>query len=351
MVRAILRVEHPRQYLGTRKENLNVIEVGRFNDYEEPMTAWAVHSGDEIPPNCKIPHLHPPTEEQLPLSLRTERTSGGVVNQTSAVERILTWAGATEYSLKDIDVVAGRNALRRVSQTPYYRGEKVTWSANLARHQDTLFLELTKAYGWRETTFCPLNYEIAAWGTVFEDIMTTGGKGTPGYDCRDTNIRVPRLIELGSIKTLTNGKVHSQTPGGQQDVISNYVDVKLREEYHETARQSHIEFMDENRKRDTWTQCALLGIETVFCGERTKDGTLIKLEEIWTEHLEHRTTLWKPEGVLSFLENLLVWLKDNTENGLSYTLNNNGRSEIVLEPAEHGDLMQIVLSSTQLSYE
>ena len=337
-----LKVQRPDFYRGTRKENLKVTEVGRFNDLQEPMTVWSVHSGDEIPPNCKIPELNPPTSGQLPLSLRTERTGGGICKETYAVERILTWAEATGYSLENVDIVAGRNILRRISQTLYHTANKFTWRVMLHRHKNTLFLELIEAYA-KEKMYGPATNIDASWAMVFEDMMKTGGKGTPGYECQDTNIRVPRLVELGSIRILSSGKVHSQTTRNDQDTLSNYVDVKLWSEFDPSLAEPHQHnFLKDARKRDTWTQCALLGIETVFWGERSEDGDLTALDEYWTEDLERRGKFWKPERILSFLEGLLVWLKDNTENGLSYTLNNDGEGDLVLQPAEHDDLKRMV---------
>ena len=204
-------VKKPDDYRGTRREDLRVSEVGRFNDHEEPMTVWSVHSGDEIPTNCNIPELDPPTSDQLPLSLRTERTSGGILGDKYAVERILTWAEAVGYSLKDIDVVASRSAMRRLSNTPYLKHRFPTgpWSMVLYRYKNTICIEMIQAYGVTQQ-YGPMTSPEAAWAMVFEDMTRTGGRGSPGYSCEDTNVRVPRLVELGSIRVLSSGKVHSQ---------------------------------------------------------------------------------------------------------------------------------------------
>ena len=341
----IFRVKKPHNYCGTRKDDLHVTEVGRFNDNEEPMTVWSVHSGDEIPPNCKIPELNPPTSDQLPLSLRTEQTSGGTYEGTyHAVEKILTWAEAVGYSLDNVDIVVGRSAMKRMSVTSYYGiSGKYTWSLIVYRYRDTICIEMTGAHG-REQPYKPISNRQAAWSAVFDEAMKTGGRGTPGYSCEDTNVRVPRLVELGSIRVLSSGKVHSQImSGNERDVLSNYVEVKLWKEFDASlARPGQERFCKELRSRDTWALCSLLGMQTVMWGERNEEGDLTYLRKYQVEELEENQAYWQPEHLLSFLENLLIWLKNKTENDMSYTLEYDGRGDITLHQAEHEDFVRII---------
>ena len=341
-------VKEPDVYRGTKKEDLRISEVGRFNDHEEPMTVWSVHSGDEIPQNCKIPELNPPTSDQLPLSLRTERTSGGICRETNAVERILTWAEAVGYSLSDIDVVASRSAIRRLSNTPYQRhGNPTTpWSMELYRLQDTICIEMVQAHGVRQQ-YGPITSPEAAWAMVFEDMARTGGRGTPGFSCEDTNVRVPRLVELGSIRVLSSGKVHSQImSGNERDVLPNYVEVKVWKKFYlNRNRPQHSRLFKETRIRDTWAQCALLGIPKVLLGERSNDGDLTGINLYSMEELEQNTEFWKPEEILSFINDFLTWVKANTKNGLCYSLKNDGRGNVHLELCENEEFARVVNAS------
>ena len=337
-----MKIKRPHDYHGTRKDDLNVTEVGRFNDHEEPMTVWSVHSGDPIPPNCKIPELNPPTSDQLPLSLRTERTGGADYDREySAVRTVLTWAEAVGYSLNDVDIVVGRNAMKRMSQTAYFITK--SWLMKVYRLKGIIFIEMTKAYG-RERVYGPISERQAAWSAMFDEAMKTGGRGTPGYSCEDTNVRVPRLVELGSIRVLSSGKVHSQIiSGNQRDVLSNYVEVKLWHEFDPSRpKPGNEQYCREVRIRDTWAQCALLGMQTVMWGERSEEGDLTYLRKYQVEELEENQAYWQPEHLLSFLENLLVWLKEKTESEMSYTLEYDGRGDITLHPDEHEDFMRII---------
>ena len=128
-VRQTRWIEQPERYRGVT--SLQVSEVGRYNDLHGPTTVWSVQSGDEIPAICSIPELDIPTE--LPLSLEAVDTSGGQCVEMSAVDQVLRWAEAVEYSLKEVDIVAGRSILRRLCLTPINNRPVYKWSMKLYR--------------------------------------------------------------------------------------------------------------------------------------------------------------------------------------------------------------------------
>ena len=335
-----LLVRRPEQYRGTNTRHLSVKEIGRFNDLnpEEPMTVWSVDSGDDIPELCRIPQLEAPT--QLPLSLRTEEPQEPSLECLS-VDKILRWAESVNYSMYDVDIVASRRLIRKLCQIPYNR--KDGWKAKLYKYNNTLYLESddTQIDG---PMFWPDDYrKYGKWGKVFEDVMRTGGRRTPGYACEDVDIRMTRLVQLGPLKLLTNSSIGSQLPGDHQDVLENYVEVK-------TARVSQTDRQRENFKRFKtrmiWAQCAPLGIDKVYVGFRTEDGDLEAIQKFTMKDLERiASNYWRPECMLSFLEELMCWLQDKTINGMTYSLTYNGQGfndPVRLVPGEQDDLARIV---------
>ena len=128
MVTQTLRIEQPGQYRGVT--SLQVSQVGRYNDLHGPITVWSsAQSEDDIPAMCEIPKLNIPT--QLPLSLEAMDTSRGQGVEMSAVDRVLRWANAVNYSLKEVHIVAGRSILRCLCLTPDRRFCK--WAMKLYR--------------------------------------------------------------------------------------------------------------------------------------------------------------------------------------------------------------------------
>ena len=300
------------------------------------MTVWSVHSGDDIPELCRIPQLEAPT--QLPLSLRTEEP----VEQSlgcSSVDKILRWAEAMNYSMSEVDIVVGRSLIRTLCQTPYHRGKG--WTVKLYKYQNTLYLEnAEERYGyWADADA----YTQCIWGHVFEDVMRTGGRRTPGYACQDVDIRMTRLVQLGPLKLLTNSSIDCQLLGDNQDVLENYVEIK-------TAGVSETEWervkFDRFTSRYFWAHCAPLGIDTVYVGRKTREGDLKKIQIFTMRELERAgSNYWQPECMLSFLEELLSWVQDKTSNGMTYSLTYDGQvfnDPVRLVPGEQDDLVRIV---------
>ncbi|XP_063687787.1 uncharacterized protein LOC134821050 [Bolinopsis microptera] len=334
-----LLVRNRGQYRGTNTRQLSAREVGRFNDLnpEEPMTVWSVHSGDDIPEMCRIPQLEVPT--QLPLSLRIKAPSQPSPSYSS-VDKILRWAEAVNYSMCEVDIVVGRSLIKKLCQTPYNRRQG--WKVNLYRYNNTLYLESAdKPYvSW------PGNERYADWGKVFEDVMRTGGRRTSGYACEDLDVRMPRLVQLGSLKLLTNSSIGCQLPGDHQDVLENYVEFKTAISETDKQRVNFKKF----KSRNIWAHCAPIGIDTVYIGYRTEEGDLKEIQKFTMKDLEEiGTNEWKPECMLSFLEELLCWVQDKTCNGMTYSLTYDG--QVFNDPVmrlvawEQNDLVRIVKAS------
>ena len=336
-----LPVQKPGNYRDTSTEHLSAKEVGRFNDLnpEEPMTVWSVHSGDDIPELCRIPQLEAPT--QLPLSLRTEAPLQPSLGYSS-VDKILQWAEAVNYSMSEVDMVVGRSLIKKICQTPY--NKKQEWKVNLYRYNNTLFLESDDAQHDGHTYLFDDYKKFGLWGKVFEDVMRTGGRRTPGYACEDVDIRMTRLVQLGPLKLLTSCSIGSQLPGDHQDVLENYVEVKTAA-VSETEDDQRVKF-EKYKTRNIWAHCAPLGIDTVFIGRRTKEGDLKEIQKFTMKDLARvASNYWTPECMLSFLKELLCWVQDKTSNGMTYSLTYDGQGfndPVRLVPGEQDDLVRIV---------
>ena len=334
-----LRVEKPHNYRGTTTRNLRAREVGRFNDLdlEQPMTVWSVDSGDDIPISCRIPLLDVPA--QLPLSLTIHCMSEPSRN-IFAVERILRWAEAVSYNMSKVDLVMGRSLMEKLCQTPYYRER--AWKVKIYKYRNTICMESDDERFNRNLH----NRLFAKWGKVFEDVMKTGGRRTPGYKCEDVDVRMPRLVSLGHLKILTNSRISCQLCQNSQDKPENYVELKTARVI--TTEENEISFK-RYRCRNIWAHCALLGIETVYIGYRTRDGELQKIQRFSMKDLEREgEQWWSSEVMLSFMNKLLTWVKSETVEGVTYSLTYDGQSyfsPVCLIPEEHDDLAQIVKSS------
>ena len=332
-----LTIRKPNHYQGTTTRDLRTEEVGRYNDLDrgEPMTVWSAQSGDDIPKMCSIPQLEPPTV--FPLSLRIEEAKDGWV-EVSAVDKILRWAEAVGYSLSEVNVVVGRALIKKLCRTPYNR--KDGWKMKLYRFKDTVCLDTDEEHH---------NYgpdKFADWGKVFEDVMRTGGKRTPGYACEDVDIRMPRLVKLGALKILTNSRIAGQMPGHNQDVMKNYVEMKTAAVIESDQQSSKFA---RYKLRDFWAHCAPVGIETVYIGHRTRNGDLEDVRKWTMRDIERAgSQWWRPEVMLSFLEELLSWLLDNTTEGMTYSVTYDGAdftSPVCLVPEEQSELVRIVRAS------
>ena len=330
-----LLVQKPGNYHDTSTEHLVAKEVGRFNDLnpEEPMTVWSVHSGDDIPELCRIPQLEVPT--QLPLSLRTEAPLQPSLGYSS-VDKILQWAEAVNYSMSEVDIVVGRSLIKKLCQTPYNR--KQGWKVKLYKYSNTLLLESDdEPY---------IDDRYGKWGKVFEDVMRTGGRRTPGYSGQDVDIRMTRLVRLGPLKLLTNSSIGSQLPGDHQDVLENYVEIKTVP-ISETDKQ-RVKF-NKYKTKNIWAHCAPLGIDTVYIGRRTEEGDLKEIQKFTMKDLEKvGRKEWHPNCMLTFLEELLCWLQNKTSNGMTYSLTYDGQGfndSVRLVPGEQDDLVRIVMAS------
>ena len=194
----------------------------------------------------------------------------------------------------------------------------------------------------------PPDYEEAAWAKVYEDLMKTGGRGSPGYACQDEDVRMTRLVQLDSLKILTNGRIACQTSGKCEDFLKNCVELKVLQEAKHKPGSSTKSFEEYKARRlaGLWAQCVPVGIETVHLGTRTSNGSLTEIKKYTMEEMERECSrFWQPETMLTFLNEILTWLKSCTTNGMAYTLVNEGRGCLILEAAEHEDLARNVRNS------
>ena len=332
-----LPVNSPHDYRGTTARNLRAREVGRFNDLdlEQPMTVWSVDSGDDIPISCRIPLLEVPTQLPLSLTISIDNISDPWAT-ISTVDRILTWAEAVSYNMSEVDLVMGRGLMKKLCQTPYNRNYE--WKAKIYKYRNIIYMESADEKPNLN------NSSFAHWGKVFEDVMKTGGRRTPGYRCEDVDVRMPRLVSLGPLKILTNSKISCQFENSQ-DNPESYVELKttgvITTERDATSFKRFI-------CRNIWAHCALLGIETVYIGYRTRDGELQKIQRFSMEDLEREgEQWWSSEVMLSFMKKLLTWVQSKTTDGATYSLTYDGQSyfsPVCLIPEEHEDLVRIVRS-------
>ena len=215
------------------------------------------------------------------------------------------------------------------------------------RYKDTVCVEMAEATQ-QKYQYGPPTHRVAAWAKVFEDLMWTGGRGSPGYACGDLDVRMPRLVQLHSLKILTNGRIPCQTGEKSQDFLKDCVELKVMEEanYEPGFSAKSFERYKAKRFAAIWAQCVPVGIETVYLGTRTSEGSLTEIKKLTMEEMARECSrFWQPETMLNFLNKIFTWLKSCTTNGVTYTLVNEGRGWLILETAEHEDMARNVRNS------
>ena len=228
---------------------------------------------------------------------------------------VLNWAEKENFDLSPITFCTGRQLLKKLMlTTSNLRG---IWSFWIYVFKGTVFIESDPEV--------PNYYDAnkaASWGTKFEDIMRTGGTGTPGYKGEDIAVRVTRVVNIGQHHILTCSKVDCQLPGRMKDVPENYIEVKTNTELDNRNDQK---WFTKNKTQAVWAHCLIGNVSTVYFGFHTRQGLLTSVSKYTSADLEKQgEPFWKPGEMLSFLDTLLTWIRENVEEGASYTLDCDG---------------------------
>ena len=206
----------------------------------------------------------------------------------------------------------------------------------------------------KKMMWAPIKY-----GKKFEDVLRSGGPGNPRYNGVDKRLRMAKcnkLIDLSGLKIMTATRLSCQEPKGLIDTPENMVEMKT------TVHHSKEKFA-KFKALSLWIHCALVGIDSVYCGFRTKDGQLTDVKKYtMTELAELGKDYWSPNEILVFLDTVLSWLKEKLnkdavrnkkeddwlkdelkcEDGASFTLSYSGDERIRLEKGDHPELKKIV---------
>ena len=191
----------------------------------------------------------------------------------------------------------------------------------------------------------------AASGVIFGDMLRTGGRRTTGYLCQDVDVRSVRVVSLGSLKILTSCKVSCQFPedtGRERDVIENYIEPKCVTDGGRSQWPPYYSL-------PTWAHCAPVGSRNVYLGFRDRNCNLLErikpttVEEIAEYESGGR---WSPEQLLSFLHDLLCWVKEQVEEGDVMEMQFSGRAiTLAIYPSGQLDIEEkLVLYRSVIEY-
>ena len=342
----------------------HIQEIGRtFKHHPVDIETWSKKSGQPIPEKCQIPFVRPPSS--LPLSLKmdtwVEDDNQYYSDETNhhgndfnikippvdmpeflpdvfAIEKCLTWALREKVSLSQVEFFAIGLALRNFAMAAY-EPKSTRWAISLLHYKGKIFMagfmKMELKY-WLEGFHEPdsdhgkiindissrmhkklgcfphialkaavmKDKELMKHGKKFEDVMKSGGPGNPLYRGEDTDIRCIKLATLESHTILTTTRISCQSPDGPIDEQENYVEIK-------TMVPMKGETFARYKSCKLWIHCALLGVDTVYCGVRTLEGMLIDVRKYSIDELAAiGKNYWTPNDILTFLDNFLSWLKE-----------------------------------------
>ena len=148
--------------------------------------------------------------------------------------------------------------------------------------------------------------DLIKYGKKFEDVMKCGGPGDPDYSGERDELKCFKLISLCNhkIATVARKVCHDIDPISNQ-IIHIELKTIFPQKYETYARISSIKALK------LWIHCYLVGVETVYCGFRDLDGTLIEVKKYTMDYLaDIGKNYWTPNEVLGFLDSFLSWLKE-----------------------------------------
>ena len=393
-----------------------------FVDFE----TWSRDSGEPVPKACQIPFVYCPKSLPISLKMKrwwedrewyfsdvTNNFEGFEIDVPSkripefipeffSIGKILTWALREQVNLTHVDFFCVSCALRDFASSAtinrfnskkwkyalfYFKGRifidreidecERYWEYGLdhpfkfdhwSRVVDTPFIKVPTADDNPDGAqiFVPefdlpcdiLHREHLKYGKKFEDVLRTGGPGNPLYNGRDKELewaKCDKLVSLSDHKIMTATRVSCQEPNGIIDSQENHVEMK-------TMYPHSDEDFAKYKALKLWIHCALVGIDAVYCGFRTVDGTLHKIKKYTMSELAGLgKQYWSPNEVLTFLDTFLSWLREtlnvnkvrrkkgeewlhdyiNFDEGATFTLSS-GSECIRLEKADHPELRKIV---------
>ena len=354
------RLRQRYDYGHLQERNLTVREVGRhFGFHEVDMETWSTKSEEAIPSSCKIPRLNIPTD--LPRSLHIDNWFDGGKSETisssfkvkaprpatnvselyTSLRYVLTWANREDFKLCcSVDAVICCSALRSISLTPCHR--RSAWEFAVYFYQNKLFIDSRERKPGEAEFLRHEDHEdtFGRWGKKFEDVIRHGDHQNNSYRGQDVDVRVNRIVTIGSRRILTTAKVSCQLADPDQEEVSNYIELKT---HNELQNWQQTKGFNQYKSQKVWAHSALVGLQTVYFGLRTKEGELLEIRRHTTEELAQLgRNYWKPHQMLSFVDELLDWVSDISVEGLTYTLSYDGDDIIELTWDDHPDLRNVV---------
>jgi hypothetical protein len=384
-------VKWRKEYGQNKKKHFSVEELGRhFRENPLDIETWSKESGLPIPEECKVPFVYPP--KSLPLSLKMQRwfedKYASFIDVTNphfnsfkvnsppkdlqeveflnifySIEKCLTWALRENVDLSGSDFFIIGHILRKLASCAYTLRFSDFQCAVLL-YKDKIFIDGIvdeESKFWRKglKSNCKQEYlmpvdlsinrnsnpisvpyitydeefvrecELGKHGKKFEDVMKSGGPGNPLYNGEDVDVRCTKRISLGNHKIISVTRLSCQSPDGPVDSQENYVEVKTMFPH---TRERFAKF----KSCSLWIHCALFGIDTVYCGMRNPDGLLIDVKRYTMEDLaDIGKEYWSPNEILTFLDTVLIWLKQKLNKSATRTRHGEEwlRSKLLAEEA------------------
>ena len=348
-----LFIKNPTDYISVSKDDIRVSDVGRFrkDNPDDEIETWSHHSGEPIPESCRIGELEEATivdPVRLDMAMEDREYSLMSTNKYFSAKFVLNWAEKEDFNLSNITFCASRQQLKwmmMAAKTAHQPGARHPGARLPCARQGT---ECFLIYVFKGIIFIESDPKLVDngneknvcwWGKKYSDMMRSGGRGTPGFKGQDVQPRVTRVIDIGQHHILTASKVDCQYPGAEHDVPENYIELKTNLELKDKFSKDKFAGY---KSREVWAHCTLGNVNTVYFGFRTWDGLLTSVVKYTADELEMiGAKFWRPTEMLSFLGHLLSWVRDNVEEGESYTLMFDGDT-ISLSEKDHPMFVSVI---------
>ena len=322
--------------------------------------------------------------------------------KTFSIGRNLLWALREKVDVSHIDFFVSSHVLRTIALSAYFR--KSSWSFAIIYYKNKMFIGDGKMkendkywlrgydqpdFRFHKEVYDPADFsadsgdqqgpdssratdyfiefpkgfsrnrKLLGYGRVF-DILMKNGDSDPskiiGDDMSFGEVRCAKYLKLGNNTLLTCTRISCQEPYGEIDTQENYVEIKSKFKMSEEKFAKYESFK-------LWSHCALVGVNSVYCGFRDIKGNLTEIRKYTLEELvEIGQNYWNPNDILTFLENVLCWLKQrmnmsctrerqgekwlkeklSSEDISSFSMTFEGRGIIKLFPDDHPEFQKVI---------
>lgn len=262
----------------------------------------------------------------------------------------------------DAHVVTWRGILTKIMSSPF--DDRDGFELNATLHQDCIYIEENHAYKmasqreqasqqWRG----PIPQEVMQfWGYKFESLATIPHPWSETdrefIETRDSH-RVSNKAQYCSVVRTGVGKT-ILCLGGEVDAIwdarpsqpgqpVNWVELKTSAEIRGERDADNFE----RKLLKWWIQSFLLGVPKIIVGFRSRDGRLLKIDELETANIpatvQQHSRAWDGNTCINFAASFLDWLRHKIDDDGVWRIRRRARSQHIevykVEETGHGKIL------------